>query len=60
MGFNKTESLLTEILIQSEKQTALLEKIYQQLKPPIILEGKIPEKNKETIIKALESLEDTE
>ena len=58
MGFTKTESLLTEIIIQSEKQTEILEEIHKLLKPPVVLTASIPEENKKTIIKALESLEE--
>lgn len=60
MGFTKTEALLTQILIQSEKQTELLEKIYQLLMPPIILDGGIPEENKKRLLEALENLNNME
>lgn len=58
MGSTKTEALLTELLIQSEKQTVLLEKIHKLLQPPIVLGGNLPEKQKEKIIKALEGIEE--
>ena len=58
MGFTKTEALLTELLIQSEKQTALLEEIRKLLQPPMILEAKMSDEQREKIIKAFEGLEE--
>ena len=52
--------LLEDILDENRKQTVLLEKIYNTVKPPLVLEGRMPEKNKELLMKALESLEKNE
>ena len=57
-GYNTGYGLLEQILSESKKQTELLEKIYNLLKPPIILEGSIPEDKREVILKALEGLDE--
>ena len=53
-------ALLEDILDENRKQTALLEKINNTVKPPLVLDGGIPEKNKELLMNALESLEKNE
>ncbi|WP_405287638.1 hypothetical protein [Methanobrevibacter sp.] len=46
---------------ESQKQTKLLTEILKLLKPPIVLEGSIPEQNRERIMKILEDMgENTE
>jgi hypothetical protein len=53
--------LLRMIWEESQKQTKLLTEILKLLKPPIVLEGSIPEQNKERIMKILEDMgENTE
>ena len=53
-------NLLNAILNENRKQTALLEKIYNTVRPPMVLDGAMPEKSKELLINALESLENNE
>lgn len=55
---NDEYELLEKILSESKKQTELLEKIYNVVKPPVILDGSMPEEKREILLKALEGLDE--
>ena len=59
-GYNAEYGLLEKILAESKKQTELLEKIYNQGKPPLVFTETMSKDRKDMLLKALESLENKE
>lgn len=59
-GYNAEYGLLEQILSESKKQTELLEKIYNQGKPPLVFTETMSKDRRDMLLKALESLENKE
>ena len=59
-GYNAEYGLLEKILSESKKQTELLEKIYNQGKPPLVFTETMSKDRRGMLLKALESLENKE
>ena len=59
-GYNAEYGLLERILSESKKQTELLEKIYNQGKPPLVFTETMSKDRRDMLLKALESLENKE
>lgn len=57
-GYNAEYGLLEMILSESKKQTELLEKIYNQGKPPIVFTETMSKDRRDMLLKALESLDE--
>lgn len=57
-GYDAEYGLLEKILAESKKQTELLEKIYNQGKPPIVFTETLSKDRKDLLLKALESLDE--
>ena len=57
-GYNAEYGLLEKILSESKKQTELLEKIYNQGKPPLVFTETMSKDRKDMLLKALESLDE--
>lgn len=56
--YNAEYGLLERILSESKKQTELLEKIYNQGKPPIVFTETLSKDRRDMLLKALESLDE--
>lgn len=56
-GYNVEYGLL-KILAESKKQTELLEKIYNQGKPPLVFTETMSKDRRDMLLKALESLDE--
>lgn len=57
-GYNAEYGLLERILSESKKQTELLEKIYNQGKPPLVFTETMSKDRRDMLLKALESLDE--
>lgn len=57
-GYNAEYGLLERILAESKKQTELLEKIYNQGKPPIVFTETMSKDRRDMLLKALEGLDE--
>ena len=57
-GYNAEYGLLERILAESKKQTELLEKIYNQGKPPLVFTETMSKDRRDMLLKALEGLDE--
>ena len=57
-SYNAEYGLLERILAESKKQTELLEKIYNQGKPPLVFTETMSKDRRDMLLKALESLDE--
>lgn len=57
-GYNAEYGLLEKILAESKKQTELLEKIYNQGKPPLVFTETMSKDRRDMLLKALEGLDE--